>query len=125
KGQTAKARKVGEQLLKRFPDHADTSEALGDLYLETQEAKKAREFFEKALAANPLERRLRGKLARSRQNLGLELAVEKKYDAARAEYEAALALGENAAGPLLCQWAVLEMKAGNSERAAELIARAE
>src|SRR5207253_827145 len=78
KGQTAKARKVGEQLLKRFPDHADTSEALGDLYLETQEAKKAREFFEKALAANPLERRLRGKLARSRQNLGLELAVEKR-----------------------------------------------
>jgi tetratricopeptide (TPR) repeat protein len=126
RGQTAKARKVGQQLLKRFPDHAETSEALGDLYLETQEPKKAREAYEKALAANPLERRLRGKLARARQNLGLELAVAKKYDAARAEYEAALALAEGGASvPLLCQWAVLEMKAGNPERAAELIARAE
>ncbi len=58
-GRTAKARKVGEQLLKRFPDHAQTSEALGDLMLETQEPAKARDFFEKALAANPLVHRLR------------------------------------------------------------------
>jgi tetratricopeptide (TPR) repeat protein len=124
KGRTAKARKVGQQLLKRFPDHAQTSEALGDLALETQEPARAHEFFEKALTANPLERRLRGKLARARQNLGLERALEKQFDAARAEYEAALALGEVPPAPLLCQWAVMEMKAGQPGRAAELIARA-
>jgi tetratricopeptide (TPR) repeat protein len=123
-GRTAKARKVGEQLLKRFPEHAATSEALGDLYLETQEPARAREYYEKALAANPLERRLRGKLARARQNLGLELTLAGKFDAARAAYEAALALHEGPAAPLLCQCAVLEIRAGHADRAAELTAQA-
>jgi tetratricopeptide (TPR) repeat protein len=123
-GETAQARKVGEQLLKRFPNHAATSEALGDLMLETQEAGKARDYFEKALSANPLERRLRRKLARARQNLGLELTLAGKHEAARAEYEAALGMREGPPTPLLCQWAVLELKAGRPERAAELIERA-
>ncbi len=123
--QTAKARKVGEQLLQRFPDHAETSEALGDLSLETQEPARARAYFEKALAANPLERRLRGKLARARQNLGLERLLAEDFDGARAEYDAALALNEGPATSLLAQSAVLEIKAGRPEAAAELIARAE
>ncbi len=120
-----KARKVGEQLLERFPNHAATSEALGDLMLQTQEAGKARDYFAKALTANPLERRLRGKLARARQNLGLELTLAGNLDAARAEYEAVLPMIEGSQASLLCQWAVLEMKARQPERAAELIARAE
>jgi tetratricopeptide (TPR) repeat protein len=123
-GGTAKARKVGEQLLKRFPEHAETSEALGDLSLETQEAAKARTFYEKALAANPLERRLRAKVVLARQNVGLELTVAGKFDDARAAYEAALAMNDGPATPLYCQWAVLEWKAGNADRAAELTARA-
>jgi tetratricopeptide (TPR) repeat protein len=124
-GRTEKARKVGDQLLKRFPDHADTSEALGELALETQEPAQARKYFEKALAANPLERRLRDRLARARQNLGLELTLAGTFDAARAEYQAALALQEGHATPLYCQMAVLEMKARQPERAAELLATAE
>jgi tetratricopeptide (TPR) repeat protein len=124
-GRIAQARKVGEKLLAQFPQHAETSEALGDLLLETREPAKARDYFAKALAANPLVHRLRAKLARARQNLGLELTLAGKFDAARAEYEAALALHEGPPALLLCQWAVLEMKAGQTERAAELIARAE
>jgi tetratricopeptide (TPR) repeat protein len=124
KGQVVRARKVGNELLKRFPDHAATAEALGDLFLETQQPRQAREAFEKALAANPLEQRLRGKLARARQNFGLDLTVEGEYDSARAEYQAALALTDGPHAPLLCQCAVLEMKAGQPDRAAELIARA-
>jgi tetratricopeptide (TPR) repeat protein len=120
-----KARKVGEQLLERFPDHAATSEALGELMLQTQEPAKAREYFAKALAANPLERRLRGKLARARQNLALERTLAGDFDAGRAEYEAALALHEGSPTALLCQWAVLEMKAGQPERATERIGRAD
>lgn len=123
-GQTAQARKVGQELLKRFPEHAATSEALGDLFLETQEPDKARQYFEKALSANPLERRLRVKLAHARRNLGLALTLTKQFSAARAEYEAALSLADGIAGPVLCQWAVLELKAGADERAAELVARA-
>jgi tetratricopeptide (TPR) repeat protein len=124
-GDTDKAGKIGQELLKRFPDHAATSEALGDLYLETQQSDKARQCFEKALSANPLERRLRIKLARARQNVGLALTIDKKFQAARAEYEAALGLAEGPQTALLCQWAVLELKAGAPERAAELIARAQ
>jgi tetratricopeptide (TPR) repeat protein len=123
-GNTAKARKVGEQLLKRFPEHAETSEALGDLFLQTQEPAKARDCYEKALAANPLERRLRGKVVQARQNVGLEQTLVGKFEAARAAYRSALALNDGPAGPIQCQWAVLEMKAGEDERAAELTAQA-
>jgi tetratricopeptide (TPR) repeat protein len=124
-GRTDKARKVGDQLLQRFPDHADTSEALGDLALETQQAARARTYFEKALAANPLERRLRGKLALARQNLGLEFTLAGRFEAARAEYAAALAIQENSPTPVHCQWAVLEMKADQPELAADLVAKVE
>ena len=121
----AKAKKLGEQLLKRFPDHADTLEALGELCLEDKEYKKAQEYFEKSLQANPLDRTLRGKLARARQNFGLALTIAKKYDDARAQYEQSLKLWDGAKTSLLCQWAVAEMKAGNQARADELIAQAQ
>ena len=122
---TAKAQKVGEKLLKRFPEHADTLEALGELCLEDREYKKAQEYFEKSLQANPLDRTLRGKLARARQNFGLALTIAKKYDEARQQYEQSLKLWDGAKTSPLCQWAVAEMKAGNPARASELIAQAQ
>lgn len=123
-GKLAKAKKLGVQMLKHFPDHADTLEALGELSLEARDYKKAQEYFEKSIQANPLDLELRGKLAHARQNFGLKLTLEKKYDAARAQYEKALHLWEGAKTPLLCQWAVAELKAGNAPRAEELIAQA-
>ncbi len=122
--QTAKAKKVGQELLKRFPDHTATLEALGDLALESKDLKKAQEYFERALAANPLERRLRSKLARAHQNRALELTLDEKFAEARAQYEATLALWDGPKGAALCQMAVLEMKAGETARAGELVARA-
>lgn len=124
KEQTAKARQVGQELLQRFPDHAATSEALGDLCLEGHELDKARDYYEKALRANPLERRLRGKLGKARQNLALARTVEQNFDAARAEFEAAGALWEGPPGPLWCQRAVLEMKAKDDAAAEQWVARA-
>ncbi len=122
-GKLAKAKRLGQQMLKRFPNHADTLEALGELCLETKDYQKAQEYFEKSIAANPLDLTLRGKLARARQKLGLKLTLEKKFDLARVQYEKALHLWDGAKTPLLCQWAIAELKAANPARAEELIAQ--
>lgn len=120
-----KAKKLGQEILKRFPNHADTLEALGELSLESKDYKNAQEYFEQSLRANPLDRTLRGKLARARQKFGLALTIAKKYDQARQQYEQALHLWDGAKTSPLCQWAVAELKAGEAERAAALIAQAQ
>lgn len=122
--ETAKARKAGQELLKRFPEHAATLEALGDLALEEHNVVNACNYFAGALKANPLERDLRLKLARTRQNLALELTRAKKYDEARAEYRQAQALWEGPQTPLLCSWALLERKAGRAEDERALLEQA-
>jgi tetratricopeptide (TPR) repeat protein len=119
-----KAKKVGQELLKRFPDHAETLDALGVLCMDTRDYKKAQEFFEKAIQANPLDRNLRIELARSRQRYGLELTVQKKFDQAREQYDEALKNWDGAKTQILCQWAIAEIKADDSARADELIAQA-
>ena len=119
-----KAKKLGQELLKRFPDHAETLEALGELSMDTQDYKKAQEYFEKAIQANPLNRVLRLDLAHARQLWGLKLTIEKKYDKAREQYESALKVWDGSPTTLLCQWAVCEMKAAKPTRAQELIAQA-
>lgn len=119
-----KAKKLGQELLTRFPDHAETLDALGELCMDTRDYKKAQDFFEKSIQANPLDRSLRAKLARARQVYGLSLTVARKYDQAMIQYEQALRVWDGAKTPLLCQWAVAEMKANNAARAAELIAQA-
>src|SRR5581483_11819195 len=53
-----------------------------------------------------------------------ERTLDRAFDAARAEYRAALALWEGPKSPVLCQWAVLEMKAGDAARAEALLAQA-
>lgn len=122
-GKLAKAKTLGKQMLERFPNHADTLEALGELCLQTKDYERAREYFEKSIQANPLDLALRGKLARARQNLGLHLALEERYDAAREQYQKALELAGNANMPILAQWAAVEFKAGDAARAQELIER--
>jgi tetratricopeptide (TPR) repeat protein len=120
----AKAKKIGRQILKRFPDHADTLEELGEVCLEAKDYKKAQEYLERSIEANPLDRALRGKLARVRCKFGLTLTLDKKHAEARVQYEKALHLWDGAKTPLLCQWAIAELRADNPARAAELIAQA-
>jgi tetratricopeptide (TPR) repeat protein len=119
-----KAKKVAQEIIKRFPDHEETLEVLGDLHMETNAYKQAEECFAKALSINPLDRTLRGKLARAKQNLGLKYVLEGKLDKARAQFEQALAMWEGGGTSLLCLWAAAELKAGKPERADELIAKA-
>ena len=82
-GKVAKAKKIGQQSLKRFPDHADTMTALGELCMASKDFKKAQDYFQKAIHANPLDRSLRADLARAKQNYGLTLTLAGKYDEAR------------------------------------------
>ena len=121
----AKAKKLGQELLNRFPDHGETMEALGELCMDSKDYKKAQEYFEKAIQANPLDRSLRKELARAKQNYALSLTLAGKHDEAREQYEHALQLWDGSTTSLLCQWAVAELKANNPARAQELIARAQ
>lgn len=120
----SKAKKIGQELLKRFPDHADTMEALGELCMDSREYKKAQDYYEKAMHANPLNAELRAMLARVRRNYALTLTLAGKHEQARAQYQQTLPLVERSKASLLCQWAVAELKAKDPVRAEQLIAEA-
>jgi tetratricopeptide (TPR) repeat protein len=125
KDRAGKAEQAARKLLKRFPDHAPTLEGLADLLMEKEKYAEALEMVERALKANPLERRLRDKLGLAVMYDARAKAEDGRYDEARAGYERALALEE--AGrkyPVLCKWAACEFKAGNAARGEELLAQA-
>src|SRR5262249_2619735 len=61
--QTPKAVKAARELLKRFPHHGPTLEALADLLMKKEDYAGAVDLYRQALRANPLERRLRDRLA--------------------------------------------------------------
>lgn len=122
---TAKAKKVGAELLKRFPSDAETLEMLGDLAMDEKAYKKGLEHYEKAIEANSLDRNLRNKVADACVNLGLEHAVKKQYAKARELFEQAVPLWTGPMTSLLCLRAATELKAGESDRARAFIAQAE
>jgi tetratricopeptide (TPR) repeat protein len=120
----SKAEKVGKQLLERFPDHAPTLEALGDLYMRRGRYTEALDLFERALRTNPLSRQLRGKVSGAHLYRARAHAEEGRFDEARADYTASLAFRDGENYPALCKWAACEFKAGNPERAEELLGQA-
>ncbi len=119
-----KAKKIGAELVKRFPDHAETLEILGDLHMETATHTRAEQYYEKAIHANPLERGLRVKLRRARQNLALKYTCEGQFAKARKQFEQTLQLCDGPGLALMSLWAVAEIKAGETARANELSAQA-
>jgi tetratricopeptide (TPR) repeat protein len=123
--QEAKAVEVGKKLLERFPEHLPTLSALSELLMTQGDHAEAVSLLQRALKVNPLERHLRGLLGTAHTHLARSRAEAGDYDQARVEYQAALAL-ENGAQryPVLCKWAACEFKAGNAERAEELLRQA-
>jgi tetratricopeptide (TPR) repeat protein len=115
--QIDKAKKVGADLLKRFPDHADTLVALGDIALDEANPGEAVEYFQRALAANPLQPQARRKVAQAHQQCALDLGLQDQFDAARQQLQSALSLTDGRKTLLLCQAAALEMRAGDATRA--------
>jgi len=120
-----KAIKAADDLLKQFPEHTATLESLGHLCLKEKQFAKALKCFQRALAVNPLERRYRSMVAYVHQSQARELALSKRFAEARQSYQAALDASEPSSRHyVLAKWAAAELKAGNGERADELIAEA-
>src|SRR5262249_8191948 len=125
KDKLGKAIEAGRRLLARFPDHVKTLEAVADLLMEKQHYDEALRLYERALKANPLERRLRAGLSTHHTHHGRMFAATGRFDEARAEYQAALAFTENRSdSSVLCKWAGCEFKAGAAERAEGLLQQA-
>jgi tetratricopeptide (TPR) repeat protein len=121
----ARAEETARRLLERFPEHVPTLEALADLRMRRQDYAEALGLFQRALKGNPLERRLRAKVATAHSYHARSLAEAGRFDEARPEYQAALALDDRGKSyPVLCKWAACEFKAGDTARAEELLARA-
>jgi tetratricopeptide (TPR) repeat protein len=125
KKKVGKAIQAGRQLLERFPDQVPTLDTLGDLLMEKQDYAEAIELFARAVKANPLERRLRAKLSTAHTYNARTFAEQRRFEQARAEYQAALSLSERQNdSSVLCKWAACEFKAAASQRAEELLSQA-
>jgi tetratricopeptide (TPR) repeat protein len=125
KKKKGKAIQAGRRLLKRFPEHVQTLEALADLLMEKQEYPEALQLYERAARANPLERRLRRRIGAAHTYNARTFAEQGAFEQARTEYQAALAFSDNPNdSSILCKWAACEFKAANDARAEELLVQA-
>jgi len=121
----AKAEAAARSLLEHFPEHVPTLEKLADQCLATEKHADALGLLQRALKSNPLDRRLRGRVSNAHTLLARSHAEADRFDAARAEYQAALAFHEGKGSETIyCKWAVCEFRAGVPERAEELIRQA-
>jgi tetratricopeptide (TPR) repeat protein len=121
----APALAAGKRLVKQFPDHGPALEAMADLCQTRGHAAEALEYARRALAANPLDRRLRGKLAEIHRVRARALAAMADYAGAEAELAESFTLSDRRAeiGPLALS-AVIAYKSGNAATAEERVRRA-
>jgi tetratricopeptide (TPR) repeat protein len=120
------AEKAARRLLERFPDNVPTLEKLGDLLMQDERHGEALELYQRALHANPLEHRLRSKVATAYSYSARGLVEAGRFDDARAAYQAAMVLDDRSERySILCKLAACEYKADNAERAEELLQEAQ
>jgi tetratricopeptide (TPR) repeat protein len=125
RGLAARAVKTARRLLQRYPDHGPTLEALGDLLERQKDYPEALELLRLAQRANPLDRRLRSKVANAHLGVARSHAEAGHFDQARAEYQTVLGLGTEIPDHVVhCRWAACEFKAGDNARAEELLTQA-
>jgi tetratricopeptide (TPR) repeat protein len=123
-GKDKKAVTAARRLLERFPDHVPAMETLADLLNKQEQPAEALALLQRAYQANPLERRLRDKVGWAHLLTARARAEAGDFDAARAEYQAALALDRKERASVYCKWAACEFKADNPARAEELLQQA-
>jgi tetratricopeptide (TPR) repeat protein len=116
---------TARELLKRDANHLETWVALGDMLMETTDYFGALQAYGEALRHNPLDREIRQHLARAQVNLACVQVAQDNLDAARQGFQAALEIKNHPDDPeVLIKWAACEIKAGNHDRAEEMITRA-
>ena len=103
-GQPPKAMAAADNLLQRFPNNLSSLESAARLYEQHGETARARECLRRALNANPLDRRLRKRVALVSLNEARHAAEGGDLDAARATLREAASLGD---GPLAAAVAAL------------------
>jgi tetratricopeptide (TPR) repeat protein len=121
-GRFGMAERAARALLKRFPDHVPTLAALGDLLHAKEKYAEALKLLDRALAANPLDRRLRSSI--SAAHLGCaRLDMEAgRFDEARAQIQSAFAFHDRPDDSFIrCRLAALEFKLGNLDAAEEQV----
>lgn len=122
----AQAEAAARKLLERFPTHAPTLETVGDRLLDKKNYNEALEFYQRALQANPLEKKLRSKVSLAHSLRGEQAVLAGALEEARAAFATALQLSQGTPQvPLLSKWATAEFKAGDADKGAELLKRAQ
>jgi tetratricopeptide (TPR) repeat protein len=121
----AKAEAAARKLLERVPDDVEMLTELGELFLRKARYAEALALLQRARKGDPLNRKLRDSVGAAHLWVGRELTEHGRYDEARQNYQAALALRTDASDPTpLLRWAGCEFKAGQAERAEELLGQA-
>lgn len=121
----AKAEEAAKKLLERFPEHLPTLEALGRLCMQRQKYGAGLRYYQRALKANPLDRRLRSEVSTAHLFHARSLVEAGRFDEARAEYQSSIANDPSQDRySALCKWAACEFKAGETARAEELLQQA-
>jgi tetratricopeptide (TPR) repeat protein len=125
RGKPAPALAAGKRLLAKFPDHGPTLEALAGLCQAKGDVAGAIDYARRALAANPLDRRLRGRLADAHRARARTLAASGDLAAAAADLGEALQLcdGRPDVG-LLAHAAAIAFKRGGADAAEERVRQA-
>jgi tetratricopeptide (TPR) repeat protein len=120
-----KARAAGEALVARFPNHVPTLEALAEIAKDAGDSASAREYLRRAVAVNPLDARLRDRLADAHRGAARGLAVAGDIAAGRAELAAGDALREGRLDAAsLALEAAIAFKAGDAAAAEATLVRA-
>jgi tetratricopeptide (TPR) repeat protein len=125
RNQLAQAIAMGRDLLRRFPDHLPTLEALADLLRRDGMVDQAAALLEQAHNANPLNRELRNRFGQTKRLMAGQLAAAGNFEPARSAFQTALQLIEPSEQFFtLTAWAACEFKAGDSAKAEELLLQA-
>lgn len=120
-----KAEHAARHLLQRFPDNAPAKAALAEFCMASGRYDEGLALFQEANRANPLDSGLRNKLYMAHVFHARPRVGDSRFDEARADYQAALALSDaRADAAVLCLWAGCEFKAGATDQAEALLERA-
>ncbi len=125
--QPAAAEAAAQRLLKAFPDDFETLLFLVHHYFHREEPERALPHVLRARALKPLDESIKQEEWSVRVAHARHLALEKRWDEARAEFAQVEALGlpESSQFNFLARKAVLELKAGQNDRAEEFIREAQ
>jgi tetratricopeptide (TPR) repeat protein len=117
--QPGKALAAADDLLRRFPTNLDILEAVAELFEKVGDTARAHDCLKRALATNPLDRRLRQQAAALALNDARRKAEAEEFDAARAALREAKDFGDTSnSAAVLALATAIEIRAGDRDAAA-------